>query len=66
MGGKKGGKKAAKKAADEAGDDDSTQRLLSLYGKKSVELGTSIPAKLREKFSDALDEGVFLTEVLLI
>eukprot|EP00831_Metopus_contortus_P082180 TRINITY_DN8825_c0_g1_i4.p2 TRINITY_DN8825_c0_g1~~TRINITY_DN8825_c0_g1_i4.p2 ORF type:complete len:363 (+),score=82.47 TRINITY_DN8825_c0_g1_i4:196-1284(+) len=62
MGGKKGGK-TKKAATDDAGDDESTQKLLTLYGKKSVELGTTIPAKVREKFNDAINEGEFLTEL---
>jgi len=66
MGGKKGAKKATKKAAtEEAGEDDSTQRLLNLYTKKCTDLGTAVPAKVREKFNDALNEGLFLTEVTL-
>lgn len=66
MGGKKGKKSKGKKKGasdDDAGEDDSTERLYSLYAKKSTELGATVPAKLREKFDDALDEAVFLTEV---
>ncbi len=64
MGGKK---KAAKKSkgssGEEAGDDDSTERLYNLYRRKCTELSTTIPAKVREKFDDAIGEGLFLTEV---
>ena len=68
MGGKKGkkGGKAKKVASDEAGEDDSTQRLFSLYTKKCAELGTTVPAKVREKFNDAINEGLFLTEVTVL
>ena len=63
MGGKKGGKKGKKASSEESGDDDSTQRLYNAYNKKCVELGTTIPSKVREKFNDRLAECLFLNEV---
>lgn len=63
------GKKAVKKGKGSAGndgEDDSTERFLALYGKKCKELGISVPAKVREKINDALDEGEFLTDVLFL
>ena len=66
MGGKKAAKKTKGSSGDSAGDDDSTERLYNLYGKKCAELSTSIPAKVQEKFNEAIGDGVFLTEVFFL
>jgi hypothetical protein len=58
---KKAGKKWKSSGAEE---DDSTERFFNLYSKKCKELGISIPAKVREKINDILDEGEVLTDVL--